>query len=213
MIFNEFINKLSIELEFPLPGLEVQLKMSSQRRLTEFMELKHPENAIKSGVLILIYPGRENPQPTFVVTLRPTYDGVHSGQISLPGGRYESIDNTLNQTALRETNEEVGVDPAQVTIIGQLTELFIPPSNYIVQPFVGFTSSTPVFLPQPEEVAEIIEIPLTKLLDDENMGIKEITVGSNQYTTPSFLIDGTIIWGATAMILNEFKEILRRTGL
>jgi 8-oxo-dGTP pyrophosphatase MutT (NUDIX family) len=177
------------------------------------MDFRQPDNAIKSSVLILIYPGRENSQPTFVVTLRPTYEGVHSNQISLPGGRYESKDNTLKQTALRETNEEVGVDISMVTIIGKLTELFIPPSNYLVQPFVGFTPLAPDFSPQPEEVAKIIEIPLTKLLDDQNVGMKEITVGRNHFSTPTFVIDGTTIWGATAMILNEFKEILQRTDL
>jgi 8-oxo-dGTP pyrophosphatase MutT (NUDIX family) len=213
MIFNEFINKLTTELALPLPGVEIQLRMSSQRRLKEFMDFRQPDNAIKSSVLILIYPGRENSQPTFVVTLRPTYEGVHSNQISLPGGRYESKDNTLKQTALRETNEEVGVDISMVTIIGKLTELFIPPSNYLVQPFVGFTPLAPDFSPQPEEVAKIIEIPLTKLLDDQNVGMKEITVGRNHFSTPTFVIDGTTIWGATAMILNEFKEILQRTDL
>jgi 8-oxo-dGTP pyrophosphatase MutT (NUDIX family) len=177
------------------------------------MEFRQSEQAIKSSVLVLLFPGRETAQPTFVVTLRPTYEGIHSGQISLPGGRFELTDENLMQTALRETDEEIGMDPAEVTIIGQLTELYIPPSNYLVQPFVGFTSGSPVFNPQQKEVEQIIEIHVRQLLDEKNVREKEISVAGIQFSAPSFVIDGTTIWGATAMILNEFKEILRKTGL
>jgi len=193
--------------------MEVQLQMTSNRRVREMMEFRKPGQAIKSSVLVLLFPGKEDAQPTFVVTLRPTYEGIHSGQISLPGGRFELTDENLIQTALRETDEEIGVDPAEVTIIGQLTELYIPPSNYLVQPYVGYTSGSPVFHPQPKEVEQIIEIPVRQLLDKQNVVEKEISVAGIQFSTPSFVIDGTTIWGATAMILNEFKEILRKTGL
>jgi len=213
MTFTEFINRLKRELALPLPGMNVQLRMTSNRRVREMMEFRKPGQAIKSSVLVLLFPGKENAQPTFVVTLRPTYEGIHSGQISLPGGRFELTDENLIQTALRETDEEIGVDPAEVTIIGQLTELYIPPSNYLVQPYVGFTSGSPVFHPQPKEVEQIIEIPVRQLLDEQNVVEKEISVAGIQFSTPSFVIDGTTIWGATAMILNEFKEILRKTGL
>jgi 8-oxo-dGTP pyrophosphatase MutT (NUDIX family) len=213
MIFTEFINRLTRELALPLPGMQVQLRMTSNRRVREMMEFRQSEQAIKSSVLVLLFPGRENAQPTFVVTLRPTYEGIHSGQISLPGGRFELTDENLMQTALRETDEEIGMDPAEVTIIGQLTELYIPPSNYLVQPFVGFTSGSPVFNPQPKEVEQIIEIPVRQLLDEKNVREKEISVAGIQFSAPSFVIGRTTIWGATAMILNEFKEILRKTGL
>jgi 8-oxo-dGTP pyrophosphatase MutT (NUDIX family) len=213
MTFTEFINRLKRELALPLPGMQVQLRMTSNRRVREMMEFRQSEQAIKSSVLVLLFPGRENAQPTFVVTLRPTYEGIHSGQISLPGGRFELTDENLMQTALRETDEEIGMDPAEVTIIGQLTELYIPPSNYLVQPFVGFTSGSPVFNPQPKEVEQIIEIPVRQLLDEKNVREKEISVAGIQFSAPSFVIGRTTIWGATAMILNEFKEILRKTGL
>ncbi len=213
MVFNEFINKLTHELGLPLPGMQVQLRMTSNRRLREMMEYRQLDQAIKSSVLILLYPGKKNPQPSFVVILRPTYEGIHSGQISLPGGRFELPDENLMQTALRETSEEIGMDPAGVTIIGKLTELYIPPSNYLVQPFVGFTSASPVFIPHPKEVEQIIEIPVRHLLDENNLVQKEISIGGIQFSAPSFVISGTTIWGATAMILNEFKEILLKTGL
>jgi 8-oxo-dGTP pyrophosphatase MutT (NUDIX family) len=213
MVFNEFINNLTQKLALPLPGLQVQLRMTSNRRSREMMEFRHSDQAIKSSVLILLYPGKKNTQPFFVVILRPTYEGIHSGQISLPGGRFELSDENLMQTALRETSEEIGMNPAEVTIIGKLTELYIPPSNYMVQPFVGFTRSFPVFIPHPKEVEKIIEIPVKQLLDNNNLVQKEISIGGIQFTAPSFVIDGTTIWGATAMILNEFKEILLKTGL
>ena len=213
MTFTEFINKLTHELTLPLPGIQVQLQMMSNRRVREMMEFRQSDQARKSSVLVLLFPGKENGQPAFVVTLRPTYEGIHSGQISLPGGRFELTDENLMQTALREANEEIGMDPEEVTIIGRLTELYIPPSNYLVQPFVGFTSISPVFNPQPTEVEKIIEIPVNQLLDERNVMEKEISVAGIQFSAPSFVIDGTTIWGATSMILNEFKEILRKTEL
>ena len=213
MVFTEFISKLRDELSLPLPGLQVQLRMTSNRRLREMMAARQSGEAIKSSVLILLYPGREDSLPTFVVTLRPTYEGIHSGQISLPGGRFEVSDENLMQTALRETSEEIGMDPSGVTVIGKLTELYIPPSNYIVQPFVGYTEASPVFRAHPKEVEKIIEIPVSRLLDENNMVIKDISAGGFQFAAPSFTIDGTVIWGATAMILNEFKAIVRGAGL
>jgi 8-oxo-dGTP pyrophosphatase MutT (NUDIX family) len=213
MVFPEFIDRLTDELGRPLPGKQAQLFMTSNRRLREMMEFRQLDQAIKSSVLILLYPGKKNSQPNFVVTLRPIYDGIHSGQISLPGGQFELSDETLKQTALRETHEEIGIDPARITIIGQLTELYIPPSNYLVQPFVGFTIDYPEFHPQQEEVKQIIEIPMNLLLDEKNVMEKKIKVRGIQISAPSFVINGTIIWGATAMILNEFKEILHKTCL
>jgi 8-oxo-dGTP pyrophosphatase MutT (NUDIX family) len=213
MEFKEFISRLKKQMTLPLPGLEVQLKMTSNRRQREMMEFRQSDHAVKSSVLILLYPGSQNGRPSFAVILRPTYDGVHSGQISLPGGRFEVTDIDLRRTALRETHEEIGIDPSAVTLIGQLTELYIPPSNYLVQPFVGFMNGTPAFKPQPEEVERIIEIPVTPLLENNNLVLKEIKVGAELFAAPSFVIGDTTIWGATAMILNEFKEILLSAGL
>ncbi|MGA3013210.1 MAG: CoA pyrophosphatase [Bacteroidales bacterium] len=213
MIFSEFIDSLKSALALPLPGTQAQLKMTSNRRLREMMDMQQMDKAIKSSVLILLYPGRENSLPTFVVTLRQTYNGIHSGQISLPGGRFESSDKDLLETALRETNEEIGVDPFAISVIGKLTELYIPPSNYIVQPFVGFTVKYPEFHIQQTEVEKIFEIDVTQLMDESAIMEKEVFTTSGQLSAPSFAIDRSIIWGATAMILSEFKEILRKTSL
>ena len=209
MDFEVFIATLIRQLSLPLPGAEAQLAMSSHRRLRERSALREYENAIRSSVLILLYPGRINPVPTFVVTLRPIYNGIHSGQISLPGGRFEITDKDMKNTALRETKEEIGMDVNKVTVIGMLTELYIPPSNYLVQPFVGFATAPPLFLPQPEEVEKIIEIEIADLMDKRNKTQVEISAGGIQFPAPSFVINGTTIWGATAMMLNEFTEVIR----
>jgi 8-oxo-dGTP pyrophosphatase MutT (NUDIX family) len=210
MDFPGFIGKLTRELALPLPGKEVQLKMSSNVRIRELMGLTGTDQAIKSSVLVLLFPGKENGLPTFVVTLRPTYEGIHSGQISLPGGRFEKPDQDLLQTALRETHEEIGVDPEGVKIIGKLTELYIPPSNYLVQPYVGYSDLLPVFTPQPEEVEQIIEIPVHELLEEKNRTMVDFHVRGIRFSAPSYVIGGMTIWGATAMILSEFREIAEK---
>lgn len=172
------------------------------------MNFDQPENAILSSVLILLYPSSENIR--FVLMLRPDYDGVHSGQISLPGGKYEDSDESLIYTALREAAEEVGIDPSRVQILGQLTELYIPPSNFIVTPVVGYLTSHPVFIADPMEVAKIIEVTLSEFLDDENVQNAEMKLRNGiKMSVPAFLIGGNVIWGATAMILSEFREILQ----
>ena len=146
--------------------------------------------------------------------LRPTYEGIHSGQISLPGGKYELTDSDLSVTALREAQEEIGVDSKKVRLIGRLSELYIPPSNYIVQPFVGVLETEPAFTPDPKEVERIIEIRLEDLLDEKNKRKKRILLRTGtSILAPCYIIDGNTIWGATAMILSEFREIARRTGL
>ena len=212
MKFIQFIGNLKSLLDLPLPGQKAQLRMTSNRRLREMMGPIQLDKAVKSSVLLLLYPDKYNDEPNFVVILRPVYNGVHSGQIGLPGGRYEAYDQTLEHTALRESFEEIGVDPSNIEIIGKLTELFIPPSNFLVQPFIGYSVTHPSFFPQIKEVEKIIEIPLALLLDDKNVSEKEIIIGENHFTAPSFVLNGTVIWGATAMMLNEFKQILQNSS-
>jgi 8-oxo-dGTP pyrophosphatase MutT (NUDIX family) len=209
MDFVRFIRNLEEELTKPLPGQAAQLKMSSMVRIRELMNFIQPEDAVQSSVLVLLYPSDD--QVTLVLMLRPDYNGVHSGQISLPGGKYEDGDESLIYTALREAKEEIGIDPHKVQIIGQLTELYIPPSNFVVTPVIGYLTSRPVFTPDPKEVAKIIEISLNELLDDVNIQQKKMNLRNGiTMKVPSFYIDGNIIWGATAMMLSEFREITRK---
>ena len=208
MELTRFILLLEDRLKRPLPGRSAQLKMSSLVRIQEMMNFSHGLDAIQSSVLILFYPIEDG--IGLVLMLRPEYKGIHSGQISLPGGKYEEDDESLIFTALREAKEEIGVDPTQIQIIGQLTEMYIPPSNFMVTPVMGYQATKPVFMADPKEVARIVEIDLKDLLDSKNFQMKKmkLRLGFN-LKVPSYVIDGNIIWGATAMILSELVEIIR----
>jgi len=213
MTLAELTSLLQDELKKPLPGRNVQLTMSSIKRIRELFDFSNLNQAVKSSVLILLYPGLTDDTIRLVLMLRPTYKGIHSGQISLPGGKFEDSDADLRVTALREAHEEIGIDAAKVRIIGKLSELYIPPSNYLVQPFIGVSDTIPVFIPDQKEVEKIIEINLADLLDDNNIRKKHILVRGANIFAPCYILDGNMIWGATAMILSEFKEIAKRTGL
>ncbi len=207
MEFYEFVVSLEERLQKPLPGKSAQLKMSSLARIQELFKLAAPESATQSSVLVLLYPFAGS--IGLVLMLRPQYRGVHSGQISLPGGKFEETDESLIYTALRESKEEIGINPLQVQIIGQLTEMYIPPSNFMVTPVVGYQSSRPVFTADAKEVAEIIEIKLDDLMDAKNRQQKKIKLSVGlSLKVPSYCINGHIIWGATAMILSELREIV-----
>ena len=156
--FVNFIEKLKTRLNEPLPGSSAHDKMASETRL----KLKMPspnEKTRESAVLILFYPSDN--QVFIPLILRPQYDGVHGGQMAFPGGRAEKEDENLIRTALREAQEEIGVRVSDVTILGKLTKLYIPPSNFYVQPVVGFMARRPDFFPDPREVDKVIEIALT----------------------------------------------------
>jgi len=214
MNFQEVIHAIEFELLNPLPGKDIQLQMSSMRSSREMTDQSQIINGVTSSVLILLYPCLREKDISIVLIQRPSYEGVHGGQISLPGGRSEEADQDLKETAIREAKEEIGIDPGKINTIGVLTELYIPPSNYLVLPFLGYTLEKPIFKPDPHEVAGIIEIKLKDLLNDNNIKYKNIYVrpGLSLYG-PCFEIENHTIWGATAMILNEFKEILKRINI
>jgi len=159
-----------------------------------------------SSVLILIYPDKDILKTVFI--LRQTYDGVHSGQVSFPGGRKEDSDDSLIDTALRESNEEVNIDPEKVQVLGVLSEMYIPPSNYLVLPVVGYQDSPPDFIPEKSEVAEIIETNLSFLFDQNLVKETLLDVRGYKIQAPYYDVDGHIVWGATAMILSELKEVI-----
>jgi 8-oxo-dGTP pyrophosphatase MutT (NUDIX family) len=211
MNFQQVVQAISYELQQPLPGEPAQLLMASMRRVKEMFADISTARTIKSSVLILVYPDFDEKEPCIVLIQRPDYDGVHGGQISLPGGKFEEHDGSLAETAIRESEEEIGIDGQTVKIIGQLSELYIPPSNYIVFPFVGFTSSHPVFIPDQQEVVDIIEIRLKDLSNENNVKYRDIFIRDGLIVhAPCFDLAGKTVWGATAMILSEFKEILKR---
>lgn len=207
MEFAELISLLEKRLQKPLPGKPAQFRMSSHVRIAELMKYNAPEDARQSSVLILLYPRKGG--MGLVLMLRPEYSGIHSGQISLPGGKSEETDESLIYTALREAREEIGIDPVQVQIIGQLTEIYVPPSNFMITPVVGYQASQPLFVADPKEVARIIEIQMEELLEPLNrqMTMMKLTSGI-VLEVPSYCINGDTIWGVTAMILSELQEII-----
>lgn len=201
-----FISVLKQQLEKELPGYKAQEKMEPSTRKRFLVELKHQEPQRESAVLILLFP--ENNDFSFALIERQTYKGVHSGQISLPGGQVEKTDNSLQTTALRETEEEIGIPYSDVNIIGELSSLYIPPSNFNVKPFVGFIDYKPLFNPNFHEVKRIISVPLQELLHPDTATTKTICIHTGeQIDVPCFYPQQAIVWGATAMILNEFKIV------
>jgi 8-oxo-dGTP pyrophosphatase MutT (NUDIX family) len=207
MIDSHITRSLRQRLAEPLPGLEAQARMAPMGRLSEMERRKIPDNARKSAVLILFYPGGNG--TNFPLILRNDYKGVHGGQIGLPGGTWEESDGDLLQTALRESNEELGIHNHEVEVLGALSRLYIPPSNFMVQPYVGVAARRPDFIPDPVEVASLIEAPLNLFRGSESIARSKIKHSSGlTFDVPSFNIFGHVVWGATAMMLSELLVLL-----
>ena len=203
---NEIIRKIKEELLKPLPGLEFQAKMAPKERLSNYNP--NPKFARKGGVLLLLYySGTE----LYLALIKRAEDGgAHSGQIAFPGGKYEKHDNSLTETALRETEEEIGINMDKLEVLGTLTNLYIPVSNYNVFPTVGFCSSEPNFNINKAEVEKMILIPLNELFKRKNLKTEIITVREKKIKTPFYEINKQIVWGATAMIISEFVEVTKQ---
>ncbi|MDX1906547.1 MAG: CoA pyrophosphatase [Bacteroidia bacterium] len=200
------IPALRDRLSQPLPGWAAQEAMTPAIRL---QITTIPADAKRSAVMLLLY--LRGAHWYFALMRRPANGRVHGGQLSLPGGRHEPSDPDFTWTALRETHEEFGLDPAGVEVLGALTEVYIPPSNFMVYPRIGYLPAAPVFTPDPNEVAEIIEIELAHLLEDNLAGthLVEMLPG-RMIEAPGYLLKGQhLIWGGTAIMLAEFRALLR----
>ena len=189
--------------------MEAQFKMASQFRLPSDMEFYDLSKARKGAVLILLYPHED--KINTILTLRPSYEGVHSGQVSFPGGKLDPTDESLAAAALREAEEEVGLNRNDIKLIGNLSNLYIPPSNFLVSPFVGIMNKKPQLKKDDREVEKIIEVPITYFLDETIRGRKTITPREFvSFETPFYDVEGHTVWGATAMMLSEMMEILKQ---
>jgi 8-oxo-dGTP pyrophosphatase MutT (NUDIX family) len=216
MKFNsKIIESLETALKGKLPGEDAQYRMapSYRPRLTrEQIMLNNPKIG---GVMLLLYV--KEGELYIVLTKRREYNGVHSAQMSFPGGKSESGDESIKQTALRETREEIGVTAEKIKVLGQLSELYIPPSNFLIYPTVGFAKEIGEFHAQQEEVQKIVEIPVDFFLDQRNINLQtEISLpGGNKVRVPAYVYNEYIIWGATAIILSEFTLVMEKilTGL
>ena len=203
---SDFIHRLQCSLGSSLPGREAQLKMApTVRRLY----VEAPANARQAGVLAALFPQNEE-WHVVLIERNANKKDRHGGQISFPGGKVEPTDTSMLQTALRETEEEVGISPKEVKVLGGLTELYIPVSNFLVHPFVGVLDHRPVFKVQQEEVKGVMEVPLRHFQNPASVGLTDIRV--NKYLTlkkvPCYNVEGKILWGATAMMISELMAVI-----
>lgn len=164
----------------------------------------------KAAVMVLFYPDKNN-VVRLLLMLRNTYKGVHSNQVGFPGGKVEKIDKNLLDTALRETFEEVGVPSKSIETIRELSSIYIPPSNFEVQPYLGLYHNPLPFVIEEAEVASLIEVPLLDFMNDKNIIIKNLSTSyATNIDVPAFKLNGYVVWGATAMIMSELKELLKQ---
>ncbi|MFZ5553273.1 MAG: NUDIX hydrolase [Bacteroidota bacterium] len=200
---------LKNQLQQPLPGEAAHALMAPYRKASSLVSAEG-KNPRLSAVMMLLYPKNEE---LFVVLIkRNEYEGTHSAQVSFPGGRKDENDTSLMHTAIRETREEIGVEINESEVLGELSPLYIPPSNFLVTPFIAFKNTIPGFYPDPREVANLLEFPL-RLLREESL-VKETSVKTGtglQMKVPYFEINNEIVWGATAAVLSEVKMLMKNS--
>lgn len=186
--------------------------MAPLERIEELKAIKaKKEDPKKAGVMALFYPDSQQ-YTHLLLILRKTYEGVHSNQIGFPGGKAEHGDANILETALRETREEVGVDSRQIKVVRSLTEIYIPPSNFEVQPYIGLYEKADPFRIQETEVEALVEVPLTDFMDDKKVINQRLTTSysTQKIPVPAFELNGYTVWGATAMMLSEIKELFKQ---
>ena len=204
--FEELIPKIE---KSSLPGIDSQFKLapSIRKKLGKSINLSERNPKI-AAVLSLLFPDTTG-EMLMVFMLRKTYKGVHSNQIGFPGGKVEEEDNNLEATALRETYEEIGVSSTEITVLKELTDVYIPPSNFLVKPFLGILKKRPEYILEEKEVERLIEIPLKSILSDKFIASQVITTSyAKEIEVPIFKFDDEVIWGATAMMLSEIKDLI-----
>jgi len=205
--FDRWAEQLRERLRHPLPGAMAHepLRASSVGEVRPVFEHKLPPRP--GSVLILLYPDRD--EIRFPLTKRPEYLGAHSGQVSFPGGKAEPGETPV-EAALREGEEEIGVRPGDIEVLGTLSNFFVIPSNFIVTPVVGVLRAKPQFVPDPVEVVRVLEGTVSELLRDDAVAVKEITAARvYRLLAPHFVVEDEVVWGATAMMLNELRMVVR----
>jgi 8-oxo-dGTP pyrophosphatase MutT (NUDIX family) len=208
---NRFPELLKYELTKELPGTEVQWQMASADRMLRNYPRKAGPDARAAAVLIMLYPENHAVYTTFMQ--RPNYDGVHGGQISFPGGKMEPSDKDIIHTALREAQEETGIDISGLNILGTLTPLFIPVSNMLVTPVAVWIKKKPFFKIKPDEVVYLFNASLERLMDPTIIKEKPFEVRGEMINVKYYDFESHVIWGATAMMLHELLVIINNIGI
>ena len=207
MEFQTTVNILNTSIKNDLPGAEAH-QLLSPLRAKEKSSYIPKTDARKAGVMVLIYPIQNKTH--LVLTQRHPYPGVHGGQISFPGGKQDPEDKNLKETALREAYEEVGVSKNEIEILGPLSPIYIPPSNFHVQPLLAYSHTRPTFIKEEAEVASILDIPLSTLLKKETVQSLPVNIRGYNREVPCFKVEDHIIWGATAIVLSELIYMIRQ---
>lgn len=210
MEFSRFCEQVVKIKNLPLPGEASHYKMEPEVR-RQFRQRGNlvKDNAKRAAVMAIFYPKLE--ETSLLLMLRKEYQGVHSKQIGFPGGKVEKDDRDLLETAKRETFEEVGILPNTIEMVKPLTEVYIPPSNFLVQPFLGLYHQTPEFIIDPKEVETLVEVRLVDFLDETNLMEQRLTTSyANKILVPAFKLNGYTVWGATAMMMSEIKDLLKQ---
>jgi 8-oxo-dGTP pyrophosphatase MutT (NUDIX family) len=204
--FKKHITKLS---NSEIGGLEAQFKLAPKIRKQYSEDIINSNNPKTAAVLVIFYPNHLG-ELNFLLTHRASYKGTHSAQISFPGGKFDLKDTSLKQTALREANEEVSIVENDISIFKQMTKVYIPPSNFLVTPYLSFIDYTPTFIKN-YEVEALIEVSLTDFLNENSITSTTLSTSyANKIEVPCFKLNNYIVWGATAMMLSEIKELINK---
>lgn len=194
-----------------MPGEASHHKMAPIERLEELTKESLKKNKAKrAAVMALFYPNRDG-ETHLALILRKTYKGVHSAQVGFPGGKQEPSDISAEHTALRETQEEIGVLQQDIIVLKKLTQIYIPPSNFFVEPFMGVCETTPQFILQETEVEALIEVKISDFLDDNIYCTRRLSTSyATDIEVPAYILNTHVVWGATAMMLSEVRELLKQ---
>ena len=211
-MFQEFSSHLLDAFKQPLPGKNGQALLKPYLKINKNIDAPSILKPREGAVMALIYPVENKPHLLFIE--RPEYDGVHSGQIAFPGGKIEKSDASVLHAALRETHEEVGIESNHIQVVGNLTEVFVFASNFMVYPFVGILQNIPTLLLEKNEVAAVLEIPLSRFFEDGIIKEKKIknALGFN-LMAPYYDLDGKVLWGATAMMVSELCAVIQQNKI
>lgn len=209
MQFQDFLKYIPKIAKEKLLAEDANAKMAPLERVSFLKKENYlDKNPKEAAVLMLFYPKKSETNLALIV--RNSYPGVHSSQIGFPGGKVEKEDKDLAETALRETHEEVGVEPKKVQIVKPFSKIYIPPSNFLVSPFLGISNEELQFVPDLDEVKRVLEFPLRLFLDDNSITkVKMSTSYAVDIEVPAFMVEEYVVWGATAMMMSELKEAIK----